>query len=150
MNLWQFEQRGTIQVNAPIERVYDTAVDPALVPSFVPEVTKIEPIKMLSNGQEIVRSHIRIVGITRPYLYRYTYRRPHSKSGIQEGTSLITAFFTLSFTAQDGGTLVVHTEGIKSKFPGLAPLVGWIYFRYLAPAGIDNELSMLKRLVEDG
>ena len=148
MKVRRYQVSERIEIGAPVEKVYALAADPRLVPSYAPEVVRIERVRKLSDRAELVRSYVRVGGLTFAYLYRYCYRPPTHYSGVQEGGRLLRGYFGLSFRPRGGGTLVSHAEGILSPVPGLARVVGFLYFRVLARGGVRDELESLKRLVE--
>lgn len=145
----RYQVSERIEIGAPVEEVYAAATDPALVPLYVPEVVRVERVKSIGGGVELVRSHIKVGWLTFAYLYRYHYRPPTSYSGVQEGGGLFRGYFSLSFRAGGVGTIVSHSEGILSPVPGLARALGFLYFRVMARGGAGEELSKLKKLVED-
>jgi hypothetical protein len=148
MKVRRYQVRGEIVIEAPIDRVYAIAADPALVPSYAAEVVRIERVKSFSERVVLVKSHLRIAKLTMSFLYRYHYVPPTHYSGVQQA-GLFRGYFTFTFSPQGGGTIVSHTEGIFSRFPGLAWLVGFIYLRVLARGGMTEELAKLKALVEN-
>ena len=150
MSLWSFATRSDVWINAPIERVYRIAADPEMVPRYVPEVDRVERMHQLQKDQELVRVWIRIGGFRIRSIYRYTFRPPRCKIGVQEDSSLLQGYFVLRFSEDAGRTFVEHVEGLRSPIPGLAAIAGFIYFRLLAPSGVEAELAMLKELVESG
>src|SRR5437588_12549201 len=122
MRRYQISDR--IEIRAPVEQVYAAAADPDLVPSYAPEVVRIERVRRISDRVELVRSHIRVSKLTFAYLYRYCYRPPGHYSGVQEGGGLFRGYFSLSFRPQGDGTLVSQVDGILSPMPGLARALG--------------------------
>src|SRR5215211_5526935 len=148
MNLWQYHISETLEIAAPIEQVYALASDPEIVPSYAPEIARIEVVRRLSEHMVLVRSYLKVVRLTFSFLYRYHYRPPTHYSGVQEGGGLLRGYFTLSFRSCGGGTTVSHTEGVLSPVPLLAWLSGLIYFNILARGGSRKELGGLKDLVE--
>jgi hypothetical protein len=148
MNLWQYQISESKKIAAPIEQVYALASDPEIVPSYAPEIARIEVVRRLSEHMVLVRSYLKVVRLTFSFLYRYHYRPPTHYSGVQEGRGLMRGYFTLSFRSCGGGTAVSHTEGILSPIPLLAWVVGFIYFRIMARGGIGDELGRLKNLAE--
>jgi hypothetical protein len=148
MNVWRYQICERLEIDAPVERVYDLASDPEIVPAYAPEIARIEVLRRLSEHLVLVRSYLKVAGLTRGFLYRYHYRPPTHYSGVQEGASLLRGYFTLSFRSCGDGTSVSHTEGVVSRVPLLAWIVGFIYFHVLARGGMEEELGRLKRLVE--
>ena len=148
MNVWRYEIRESLEVAAPCEQVYALASDPEVVPAYAPEVARIEVVRRLSEHLVLVRSYLKVAGLTRGFLYRYHYRPPAHYSGVQEGGWLLRGYFTLSFRPCAGGTTVSHTEGVLSPVPLLAWVGGFIYFRVLARGGMGEELGRLKHLAE--
>ena len=138
----------TLEIDAPVEQVYTFASDPDRVPSYAPEIARIEIVKRLSEHLVLVRSYLKIAGLTLGFLYRYHYRRPTSYSGVQEGHGLLRGYFTLNFTPSGRGTTVSHTEGVLSPIPFFAWISGFIYFQMMARGGMEQELGKLKNLVE--
>ncbi|MDT4954705.1 MAG: hypothetical protein QOJ02_2843 [Acidobacteriota bacterium] len=137
-----------VEISAPIEQVYAVAADPDIVPSYALEIARIDLVKRLSPHSVLARSHLKIARLTFASLYRYHYRPPGHYSGIQEDGKLLRGYFSFSFQTQDNRTVVSHTEGIMSSIPGLAAIVGFIYFRILSRGGLAEELKRLKNLVE--
>ena len=148
MTVWRYQTCKTIDINASIEHVYAIASDPKMVPSYAPEVRKIEVLKDVGDESLLVRSYFNLGGLTFPSLYRYHYRRPRYYAGIQERGRLLRGYFRFSFAAEGDRTSVSHTEGILSSVPGLARIAGIIYFRLLSRRGMEQELRRLKALVE--
>ena len=137
-----------VEIEAPVERVYEVASDPSLVPVYAPEIVRIEHLENIGEGVELVRSHIKVGPFTLAHKYRYLYRPPTSYAGVQEGGGLYRGYFSLSFRARGGATVVTHVEGLLSRVPGLARALGVLYFRVMARGGVGEELEKLKRLVE--
>src|SRR5919107_1880086 len=112
MNVWRYQIRERLEIDAPVERVYALASDPEIVPSYAPEIARIEVVRRLSEHMVLVRSHLKVARLTFGFLYRYHYRPPTHYSGVQEGGGLLRGYFTLRFRPSGGGTTVSHTEGI--------------------------------------
>ena len=150
MNAWRYQTYEQIEIDAPIERVYAVASNPEVIPSYAPEIARIDIVKRLSEHIVLVRSYLKVAGLTLAYLYRYHYRPPTYYSGVQEYGKFLRGYFNLSFRAQGNRTTVSHTEGFLSSIPCLAWIVGFIYFHVIAHGGIVDELGRLKRLIENG
>lgn len=150
MNVWRYQTCEQLEIDAPIDRVYALASNPEVVPSYAPEVARIEVIERLSEHMVLVRSHLKVARMRLTYLYRYHYRAPTQYSGVQEDGKILRGYFTLSFSAKGNRTSVSHTEGILSVIPCLAWVIGFIYFRVIARGGMAEELGRLKTLVESG
>ena len=148
MNVWRYQICESLKIDAPVEQVYALASDPEMVPSYAPEVARIEVLRRLSEHMILVRSYLKVARLTFGLLYRYHYRPPTHYSGVQEGGGLLRGYFTLSFRSCGAGTTVAHTEGVLSPLPLLAWIVGFIYFRIMARGGMGEELGRLKKLVE--
>ena len=148
MGVWRYQTCGTIEINASAEQVYALVSNPDVVPSYAPEIRKIEVVKHFGNGSVLVRSYFKVGGMTFPCLYRYQYRPPRYYGGFQRGGKLLRGYFSFSFTAAGGRTKISHTEGLLSSVPGLASVAGFIYFRLLSRHGIEQELAKVKELVE--
>jgi hypothetical protein len=148
MNVWRYQTSRQIEIDAPIERVYATASSPDLVPSYAPEIARIEVEKILSDHVVLARSYLKVAGLTLAYLYRYHYRPPTHYSGVQERGRFLRGYFNLTFQSRGNRTVVSHTEGILSAIPCLAWIVGSIYFRVIARGGVEEELGRLRTLVE--
>lgn len=148
MSVWRYQVCERAEIAAPVEQTYALAADPEMVPAYAPEVARIEVVRRLSEHLVLVRSHLKVAGLTRGFLYQYHYRAPTHYSGVQEGGGLLRGYFSLSFTPRGGGTAVSHTEGFLSPVPFLAWVVGVIYFRIVARGGMRDELRRLKNLVE--
>ena len=148
MNLWRYQISGSQKIAAPIEQVYALASDPEIVPSYAPEIARIEVVRRLSGHTVLVRSYLKVSRLTFSFLYRYHYHPPTHYSGAQEGRGLLRGYFTLRFQPRGSGTAVSHTEGVLSPIPLLAWVVGFIYFRMIARGGMGEELGRLKSLVE--
>ena len=142
-----YQVRGRIEITAPVERVYAVAADPEIVPAYAEEVVRIELVEKHDDRSALVRTHLRMGGLTFAHLYRYHYRAPTNYSGAQEGGGLLRGYFSFTFQPEGERTIVSHTEGISSPVPYLAGLAGFIYFRLLS-GGVREELSKLKSLVE--
>ena len=150
MSVWRYQICERLEIDAPVERVYSLASDPEMVPSYAPEVARIEVVRRVSEHVVLVKSYLKVAGLTLGYLYRYHYRPPTHYSGVQEGGGLLRGYFTLSFSSCGSSTTVCHTEGILSPIPLMAWLVGFIYFHVMARGGMGEELGRLKNLVESG
>src|SRR5436305_1856564 len=148
MSVWRYQTRERVEIDASVERVYALASDPSVVPAYAPEVARIEVLQRLSTHAVLVRSHLKIAGLTFAQLYRYHYRPPTHYSGVQERGRLVRGYFNLTFGAKGDHTLVSHTEGITSTVPCLAWAAGFVYFRLLARGRMGRELDGLKQLVE--
>ena len=148
MNVWRYQICESLEIDAPVEQVYALASDPEMVPSYAPEVARIEVVGRLSEHLVLVKSYLRVMGLTWGFLYRYHYRAPTHYSGVQEGRGLLRGYFNLSFRPCGGGTSVSHTEGVLSPVPLLAWVGGFVYFRVLARGGMGEELGRLKKLAE--
>ena len=148
MNIWRYQIGERLEIDAPVEQVYALASDPVMVPSYAPEIARIEVVRRLNEHTILVRSYLKVARLTFCFLYRYHYRPPVHYSGVQEGGGLLRGYFNLSFRSCGSGTMVAHTEGILSPIPLLAWFVGFIYFRLVARGGMGDELGRLKNLVE--
>jgi hypothetical protein len=148
MNVWRYQVCERVEIEAPVEQVYAFASDPSVVPTYAPEVVRIEELKRLGGHTVLVRSYLKVARLTFGFLYRYHYRPPTHYSGVQEGRGLLRGYFTLRFHSSAGGTTVSHTEGMFSPVPLFAWVAGFIYFRVLARGGMREELGRLKSLAE--
>lgn len=148
MRTRRYQIRDEVEIDAPIEQVYAIAADPESVPSYAPEIAKIELVKRLDERSALVRSHLRIGGMTFVQLYKYHYSPPTHYSGVQENGRLLRGYFSLALQPRGERTIVSHAEGILSAVPLLARLAGFIYFRILARGGVARELGKLKSLTE--
>ncbi len=129
--------------------MYAIAVDPAVVPRYASEIARIEVLSRRDGVAHVV-SHLRVLGFTMAYRYRYRYHQNSYYGGVQEGGRLVRGYFTMRFHAVgEQQTRVSHVEGIMSRVPGVARFVGWIYFRLLGGDDIDSELQRLKTVVEE-
>jgi hypothetical protein len=150
VNIWRYQTGEQVEIDAPIDRVYAVASDPEVVPSYAPEIARIEVVERLSEHTVIVRSYLKVANLTLAYLYRYHYRAPTHYSGVQEHGKILRGFFTLAFTKRGDRTAVVHTEGFFSAIPCFAWIIGFIYFQIVARGGVAEELGKLKELIESG
>jgi hypothetical protein len=148
MSVWRYQICERLEISAPVEQVFALASNPEVVPSYAPEVARIEVVRRLNEHIVLVRSYLKIARLTFGFLYRYHYRPPTHYSGVQEGGGLLRGYFTLTFKPCGSGTTVSHTEGIISPIPLLAWVVGFIYFRIIERGGMEEELGRLKTLVE--
>jgi len=148
MNIWRYQICESTEIDAPVDEVYAFASDPDTVPSYAPEIARIEILKRMSEHLVLVRSYLKVAGLTWGFLYRYHYRPPTSYSGVQEGGALLRGYFTLNFKSCGSGTTVAHTEGVLSPIPFLAWISGFIYFQMVARGDMEQELGRLKNLVE--
>src|SRR5918911_3889553 len=103
MNVWRYQVCERLEINAPAEQVYILASNPELVPSYAPEIARIEVVKRLSEHTVLVRSYLKVARLTFGFLYRYHYRPPTHYSGVQEGGGLLRGYFTLRFQPSVGG-----------------------------------------------
>src|SRR5437762_657028 len=106
MNVWRYQIGERLEIEAPVERVYDFAANPELVPAYAPEIARIEVVRRLSEHTVLVRSYLKVARLTFGFLYRYHYRPPTHYSGVQEGGGLLRGYFTLTFRARGSGTTV--------------------------------------------
>jgi hypothetical protein len=148
MNVWRYQICDSVEIDAAVERVYALASDPEIVPSYAAEICRIEVVKKLSDHRIVVKSYLKIAGLTHAFLYQYHYRSPTHYSGVQQDGWLLRGYFNLSFRTCATGTTVSHTEGILSPVPLVAWLCGFVYFQLMTRGGIGQELSRLKGLVE--
>ena len=148
MNAWRYQICDSVEIDAAVERVYALASDPNLVPNYAAEIDRIEVVKKMSDHRILVKSYLKIAGLTRGFLYQYHYRSPTHYSGVQLDGWLLRGYFNLSFRTSATGTTVSHTEGILSPVPLVAWLVGFVYFQLMTRGGIGQELSRLKGMVE--
>jgi hypothetical protein len=148
MNAWRYKLCASLEIDAPIEQVYDLASSPEMVPFYAEEIERIEIVKRLSERTVLVKSYLKISRLTFCFLYRYHYHSPTHYSGVQESRGVVRGYFTMRFQRRDSGTTVTHTEGLRSPIPLLAWVVGFIYFRIIARGGMGEELARLKSLVE--
>ena len=148
MNVWRYQIRESLWIDAPVEQVYARASDLEIVPSYAPEIAQIKVVRRLSEHLVLVKSYLKVAGLTFGFLYQYHYRPPMHYSGVQELGGLLRGYFTLSFRPCGRGTTVSHTEGVLSAVPLLAWLSGFIYFHILTRGGARKELGGLKNLVE--
>ncbi|HEY0006482.1 MAG TPA: SRPBCC family protein [Pyrinomonadaceae bacterium] len=148
MNIWRYQICERLEIDAPVEQVYDLASNPEIVPSYAPEIARIEVVRKLSEHIFLVKSYLKVARLTFGFLYRYHYHPPMHYSGVQEGGGLLRGYFTFSFSSCGSGTTVSHTEGVLSPIPLLAWVAGFIYFHIMSRNGIGEELGRLKHLVE--
>ena len=148
MNIWRYQICESTEIDAPVDEVYAFASDPETVPCYAPEIARIEILKRISEHLVLVRSYLKVAGLTWGILYRYHYRRPTSYSGVQEDGALLRGYFTLNFKPCGRGTTVAHTEVVVSSIPFLAWISGFIYFQMMARGGMEAELGRLKDLIE--
>ena len=148
VSLWRYQVSESLEIDAPVGRVYVLASDPEVVPSYAPEIARIEVVGRLAGHRVLARSYLKVARLTFGFLYRYHYRPPVHYSGVQEGGGPVRGYFTLRFSPCGGGTTVSHTEGVLSSIPLLAWVVGFIYFRVMARGGMGEEFGRLKSLVE--
>jgi hypothetical protein len=148
MNVWRYQIGECVEVNAPVQQVYALAANPEIVPSYAPEIVRIEVVRRLGEHMVLVRSYLRVARLIFGFLYRYHYHPPTHDSGVQEPGGLVRGYFSLRFQPSGSGTTVSHTEGVLSPIPLLAWIVGFIYFRIIARGGMREELGRLKNLVE--
>ena len=148
MNVWRYQICQHQRIDAPVEQVYALASNPQIVPSYAPEIARIEVVERLSEHMVLVRSYLKVVRLTFGFLYRYHYRPPTYYSGVQEGKGLLRGYFILSFKSCGSSTDVSHTEGMLSPIPLLAWIVGFVYFQIMARGGMTEELGRLKNIVE--
>jgi uncharacterized protein YndB with AHSA1/START domain len=147
---YRYVERAEVEIAAPIGRVYAVSTDPTLVPRYAHEVASIDVLERPDERTAIVCSHLHLGPARVGFRYRYRYRPPTHYIGVQLGRGLVRGYFTFAFEARGGATLVSHAEGVISKVPGLALMVGLVYFRALGGGGLRGELERLKALVESG
>lgn len=142
--------RGQAVIDAPIERVFDVASDPDMVPRYADEIARVDVLERRGDGDAIVRSVLKLASLRVPYRYRYSYRRPRMYAGEQQGGWLLRGYFAFSFKRRGEQTIVRHVEGLESRVPGLAAIAGFVYFRLLGRGNLIPELEHLAELVRDG
>jgi uncharacterized protein YndB with AHSA1/START domain len=145
---YRYVERAEVEIAAPIGRVYAVSTDPTLVPRYAHEVASIDVLERPDERTAIVCSHLHLGPARVGFRYRYRYRPPTHYIGVQLGRGLVRGYFTFAFEARGDATVVSHAEGVVSKFPGLAALAGFVYFRALGGDGVHGELERLKALVE--
>ena len=59
-----------MEIDAAVERVYALASDPDLVPNYAAEIDRIEVVKKMSDHRILVKSYLKIAGLTRGFLYQ--------------------------------------------------------------------------------
>ena len=148
MNIWRYQMRMSVEIAAPVEQVYALASNREMVPRYAREIDKIEVVTRLSDERVLVKSYLKIAGMTRAFFYVYHYRPPTHYSGVQQQGGLMRGYFTLTFRSSGSGTTVSHTEGILSPLPFVAWFVGLIYFHLISRDGMRAELERLRTLVE--
>ena len=148
MKVNRYSVSREIVVAGSPERAYAIASAVDLIPVYEDGISQIEVIKEISSAERLVRSTLRFLGFDIAFIYRYRYSPSHHYSGVQESGSVVRGFFTFSFGSVPGGTRIVHREGVFSRIPLAATVVGWIYFRIFARDGLETELEKLKALIE--
>jgi hypothetical protein len=155
MRARRYEVRDHIWIEAPPNSTFAIASDPAIVPRYESDVKRIDILRRdPRHGTADVRSHLSMLGLTFGFDYRYRYRVGIYYGGVQQSGRLMRGYFSMRFRpgmdSASGrfGTDVEHVEGIISRVPGVARLVGWLYFRVLSRGGIAEELKRLKQIVE--
>jgi Polyketide cyclase / dehydrase and lipid transport len=148
MNIWRYQIRESVEIDAPVEQVYTLASNPEVVPVYAPEISRIEIVRRLTEHKVLVKSYLKVAGLTRAFLYLYHYGPPTRYSGVQQDGRFLRGYFTLSFRSSGTGTNVSHTEGILSPIPLVAWIVGFIYFHVMTRGGMREELGRLKSLAE--
>ena len=148
MNIWRYQTSESLEIDAPVEQVYALASNPEIVPIYAPEIARIEVVRRLSDHKVLVKSHLKVAGLTCAFLYQFHYRPPTHYSGVQQGRGPVRGYFTLRFRSSGKVTSVSHSEGILSPIPFVAWIIGFIYFRLITRGGMREELERLKSLVE--
>ena len=141
----RYQVRGEILIDAPMERVFDVASDPRLVPRYADEIARIDVLQRSSEQEAIVCSVLKLGPLRLRFRYRYRYRRPRMYAGLQD-RGLLRGYFSFSFRPEGASTRVQHVEGLESNVPGLAKLAGFIYFRLLGRGDLAAELARLADL----
>ena len=141
----RYQVRGDILINAPIERVFDVASDPRMVPQYADEIARIDVLERRCEREAIVRSILKLGPLRLAFRYRDRYRRPRMYAGFQE-RGLLRGYFSFSFRAEGQRTRVRHVEGLESLVPGLALLVVLFFFRLLGRGDLTVELARLADL----
>lgn len=140
---------ASVWIDAPVASVYRCAAEPGNVPRYAEEIDRIEIIDRLDATRATARSTLRLGPCrwTSTYHYRYHAPRTYAGAGVRGRAR---GFFAMTFEPARGGTRVVHTEGVTSRLPGLAPAVGCLYFGLLGKSHLHDELGRLKQLAETG
>ena len=137
---------GQVRIAAPIELVFDTVADSRNEPMFNPAMTGVELLTPLPIG-EGTRFRARMGKSDMEMLVELTgYDRPHGL-GSRTTSSMMDTSGTLTFSAQDGGTVMAWDWQVRPKgwLRALGPLVGLLGARM--ERGIWNGL---KRTLENG
>jgi hypothetical protein len=148
MRASRYSVAAEITVAASPERAYAVASAVDLVPIYENGISRIQVIEQISASERLVRSTLRILWFEAPFTYRYHYSPGHHYSGVQERGSVVRGFFSFSFRPVPGGTRIVHREGVFSRTPLVATILGWLYFQVLGRRGLGAELTKLKALIE--
>ncbi len=144
----RYTVRSQVDIDAPCERLYRLATDPAVIPRFSREIASMVMLDPPGPTRR-ARCRIRVAGLPVPARYRYRYAPPRAYAGIQTGAPLARSFFAFSFRPTSrGGTRVTHVEGFTARLPLLAWIMGVVYFHILNRGGIRAELLLLKALAE--
>ena len=64
MNIWRYQICECLEIDAPIEQVYAPASDPKVVPSYAPEIARIEVVRRPSEHLVLVKSYLKVVWLT--------------------------------------------------------------------------------------
>ncbi|HUP89379.1 MAG TPA: SRPBCC family protein [Longimicrobiales bacterium] len=137
-----------IVVASSPERAYAVASSVDAIPVYENGILRIQVIEENGANERVGRSTLKILGLETPFTYRYRYSPGRHYSGVQEQGSVVRGFFSFSFTSVRGGTRIVHREGMFSRAPFAASVVGWLYYQLIARAGLNAELRKLKALIE--
>src|SRR5687767_923927 len=100
MRMWRHQVRATLAIEAPIERVFDVATDPQLVPRYADEIARIDVLDRPNSMEAAVRSLLKVGPLRLPFRYCYRYRRPRQYSGFQIGRWPLRGYFVFSFRSQ--------------------------------------------------
>jgi hypothetical protein len=149
MKVRRYMVSASITVRASTELAFTVASDPGMVLKYERGITRIDLVRDVSPSERVVRTHLRLLGISIPFEYRYRYSAGRHYSGVQEGNTFLRGFFSFSFEPAENGTRITHREGVSSRLPFVANVVGWFYFRLMGRDGIASELVQLKALIEN-
>ncbi len=146
----RFQARATRTIDAPLERVWAITADPDAAPRFAPEIRRLEDRGPADDGDRLMRCYMRAGPIRYSALFRYRRRDGRLWSGRQVGRGVLGGYFAFALHRAGDGTRVTHVEGVRSRLPGVAGTVGWIYYRVLRRRKLERELDRLAALCQRG
>ncbi len=146
------EVKVTVDIDAPIERVFDTAMAAETTPEWVTIVLRVEdkdagPLKV---GYKMSQ-RLCLRGV--PFTVKWTLKEldaPHFARWEGKGPARSKALIVNRMEAVDGGTRFTYTNDFETPFGPLGAVAGKALMGGIPEREAKASLARLKHLVEDG